>query len=127
MGARLATTTIAGKSWRRVRVVELPVSEYVRWEAAAYIESAVLGEEIRVLVRADRFASLTEDFWLFDAGEDQPYAIDMVYDEVGRPGDHKLVTDPGVITTYAQTAAAAWEAAGPLNEFLAAHDLRPTA
>lgn len=124
--ARLATTTIAGKSWCRVRVVELPLSEYVRWEAAAYPESAVLGEEIRVLVRTDRFASLTEDFWLFDAGEDQPYAIAMVYDEVGRPGDHKLVTDPGVIAHYAQTAAAAWEAAGPLNEFLAAHDLRPT-
>ncbi|HEV7451295.1 MAG TPA: hypothetical protein VGO16_07885 [Pseudonocardiaceae bacterium] len=83
--ARLATTTIAGKSWCRVRVVELPLSEYVRWEAAAYIQSAVLGEQIRVLVRTDQVASLTEDFWLFDAAEDQPYAITMLYDEVGRP------------------------------------------
>lgn len=86
------------------------MSEYVRWEAAAYIESAVLGEGIRVLVRTDRFAALTNDFWLFDPGEDQPFAIAMVYDEVGRPGDHKLVTDPGEIADYAQTAAAAWEA-----------------
>ncbi len=98
----------------------------MRWEAAAYIESAVLGEEIRVLMRTDRFASLTEDFWLFDADEDQPYAIAMVYDEVGTPGDHKLVTDPGVIDEYAQIAAATWKAAGPLSKFLAAHDLRPT-
>jgi hypothetical protein len=36
------------------------------------------------------------------------------------------VTDLGVIAEYPQTAAAAWEVAGPLNEFLAVHDLRPT-
>jgi hypothetical protein len=45
----------------------------------------VLGEQIRVLVRTDQVASLTEDFWLFDAAEDQPYVITMLYDEVGRP------------------------------------------
>lgn len=68
--ARLAATTIAGKSWRRVRAVDLPLSEYVRWEMAAYGESSVLGEQIRILTRTSKGPD--EDFWLFDAAGTDP-------------------------------------------------------
>jgi hypothetical protein len=126
--ARLAATSIAGKSWRRVRVVELPLSEYVRWEMAAYIESAVLGEEIRVLVRTTEFDDLAEDFWLFDAAEPQALAVAMRYDEEGTPGEHQLVTDPDLIIEYTRAAERAWRAGTPLNQFLAAgNGLRLTA
>jgi hypothetical protein len=122
--ARLATSTIEGKTWRRVRVVDLPLSDYVRWEMAAYIESAVLGEEIRILVRSGEFGNLINDFWLFDALESAPYAVAQRYDVSGRPGNHEVVTDPGVIATrYTAVAQRAWDAATPLNEWLAQPDV----
>lgn len=117
--ARLATTTIAGKTWRRVRAVDLPLSEYVRWEMAAYAGSSVLGEEIRILERSGPFTGLDHDFWLFDAVEQQPYAIAMAYDSDGSQGDHRLVTDADTISSYAHVADMTWEAAIPLNEFVA--------
>lgn len=121
--ARLATSILAGRSWRRVRVVDLPLSEYVRWEMAAYIESAVLGEEIRILVRSGEFAGLTNDFWLFDATTSRPYAVDQLYDATGRPGTHQLVTDRDLIAArYAALAERAWRAAVPLNQWLARPD-----
>lgn len=120
--ARLATTSIAGKSWQRLRVVSLPLSEYTRWEMAAYIESAVLGEEIRILVRSKEFEDLTEDFWLFDEGEPDARAVTLHYDDAGRPGEHEYeyVTDPSMIARLTQTAARGWDAGIPLNRFLAA-------
>lgn len=119
--ARLATSSIAGRLWRRVRVVELPLTEYVQWETAAYIESAVLGEQIRILLRTSTFTDLTEDFWLFDADQPgQAVAVAMRYDADGRPGEHQLVTDPDTVAVFAQAATRAWDAATPLNEFLAA-------
>jgi len=115
--ARLAATTIAGKSWRRVRAVDLPLSEYVRWEMAAYAESSVLGEEIRILTRTSEGPD--EDFWLFDAAGIDPFAITMVYDEKGRQGEHRLVSDADTIRSYSDLADATWKAAVPLNEFVA--------
>ena len=118
--ARLAATSLAGKVWRRVRVVDLPLSEYVRWEMAAYQEAAVLGEEIRILPRTAELADLNSDFWLFDAETASPYAVDQRYDTHGRPGQHQLVVDPAVITAHhIATAERAWEAAVPLNQWLA--------
>lgn len=46
---RIATTTIAGKSWSRVRLVLHPLTEYVRYELISYVESVVVGEEIRLV------------------------------------------------------------------------------
>lgn len=117
--ARLATTTIAGKSWRRVRAVDLPLSEYDRWEMAAYAEPSVLGEEIRILQRSGPFADLGHDFRLFDVAEAEPFAVAMTYDEDGRQGEHRLATDPDTITSNAELPDATWEAAVPLNEFVA--------
>jgi hypothetical protein len=88
----------------------------------------VLGEDIRILVRAKESDDLTEDFWLFDAGGPDALAVAMRYDEAGRPGDHELVTDPDMLTAFTQTAARAWDAGTPLNRFLAAgNELRLTA
>jgi hypothetical protein len=126
--ARLATSTIAGKSWRRVRVVDLPLSEYVRWEMSAYADSTVVGEEIRILERSAEFRDLSSDFWLFDADGDVPYAVAQRYDETGKPGTHELVTDRALIATrYAGAAERAWRVAIPLDEWLAhsAADLSP--
>jgi hypothetical protein len=39
-------TTVAGKRWPRVRIVEHPLSEYLCYEIEGYVESAT-GEEIQ--------------------------------------------------------------------------------
>ena len=127
--ARLATSSIAGKIWRRVRVVELPLTDYVRWETAAYVESSVLGEEIRILVRTPQhFAELVDDFWLFDADGPSACAVAVYYDDAGRPTGNELITDPASVAAYTEVAQRAWNAATPLNEYLVAgNSLRRTA
>src|SRR5271170_1995713 len=51
--ARIAQTTAAGKSWRRVRVIGWPLTEYERYQMIGYRESAAAGDVIRI---ADRSA-----------------------------------------------------------------------
>ncbi|MGH8895458.1 MAG: DUF6879 family protein [Egibacteraceae bacterium] len=67
---------------RRVHVVDSPLTDYLRYELAAYRYGAAAGEDIRI---TDRDAhpdldGLREDFWLFD---DQTLAL-MRYDDEGR-------------------------------------------
>jgi hypothetical protein len=127
--ARLATSSIAGKLWQRVRVVELPLTDYVRWETAAYVESSVLGEEIRILVRThQRFAELVDDFWLFDADSPSACVVAVHYDDNGQPSGNELITEPDLVAAYTEMARTAWNAATPLNEFLVVgNSLRRTA
>jgi hypothetical protein len=51
---RIAGTTAAGKSWRRVRVVGRPLSEYDCYQLIGYRESAQAGEVIRIANRSAR-------------------------------------------------------------------------
>jgi hypothetical protein len=87
----VAENVIAGKQRQRIRIVDHPLSEYIRYEFTGYTESAAAGEEILVAVRlggtraAERdLGSLAQDFWLFDAGTLEQRAILLDYDEAGR-------------------------------------------
>jgi hypothetical protein len=66
----VAAATRAGKSFRRVRLVSHPVTDYTRFELASYPENIGAGEAVRILDR--RFLSeldeswSRQDFWLFD-------------------------------------------------------------
>jgi len=127
--ARIARDTRAGKSWQRVHIVDLPPNDYLRWELAYYHAQAAVGEDIRIAIRADnpQLADLTDDYWLFDAGGPRPFAVEMIYDDAGRPGEHHLITDPARIAAYHRAQATAWSTGQPLAEFLAAHPLPLTA
>jgi hypothetical protein len=46
---RIAASTMAGKSWSRVRLVRHPLSEYLQYEIFSYIESTAVGEETRIV------------------------------------------------------------------------------
>lgn len=118
---RIALTTAGGVSWRRVHIIDAPLSEYVAFQLSGYVESQAVGEEIRLVERADRpeFAGARGDFWLFDAETPDAYAIDMTYDELGRFGGGQLVTNAGRLVEMRATAALAWAAGTPLNEFIA--------
>jgi hypothetical protein len=83
--ARIAVTTVAGKSWERVHVVDHPLSEYLCYELVGYVESQAAGERILIADRAvdEALTRLGEDFWLFDGDSPDAYAVLMHYDEAG--------------------------------------------
>jgi hypothetical protein len=116
---RIALTAAAGKSWRRVHVVRLPLSEYVTWELIGYGENQTAGEQIRI---AERTASLAElpEFWLFDGDASSAYAAEMRYDADGRYLGAELATEPARLEELRAARDLAWHAGVPLNEFLAA-------
>jgi hypothetical protein len=120
---RVAVTTAAGKHWSRLHIVDLPLTDYLRYQLAGYLESAAAGEEIRIAIRGDHpeLAGLREDFWLFDADRPDTYAIAMRFDQIGRPLDHEFVTDPRRLAVYRAARSAAWDASMSLNKFLAAN------
>ena len=92
---RIATTTVAGRSWSRLRLIKHPLSEYVRWEMIAYAESAVAGEEIRLL-NLDQYPELSDlgpDFWYFGADNPDEFAIVMHYPPDGSLPTYERITD----------------------------------
>jgi len=61
-------TTAQGVAWSRVHVIEEPLTDYLRFELAAYHENEAAGEAVWIASRATypAFASLTEDFVIID-------------------------------------------------------------
>lgn len=116
--ARIAVTTAAGKSWRRVRVLDDPPTDYQRYQHDSYVESQAAGEQITVAVRRD-VGDVGPDFWLFDAGTRDAFAIVMRYDDEGHWVGADHATDPAALdemhATYQRVAAHAQ----PLNVYLA--------
>lgn len=112
---RIATSTAAGKSWQRIHAVDWPLTDYLRYEIAGYVESQACGEEIRLCDLTDELRA-HEDFWLFDAGTNTPYALAMRYDEDGRYLRADLVTDPGKLAAYTKIRDTVWPTGRSLNE-----------
>ena len=67
----------AGKQVHRVHVVDLPLSDYIRYELAVYPENIAAGEDVRI-TRRDAHPGLNDldtDFWLFDAETAEPSVV----------------------------------------------------
>lgn len=120
--ARIALTTIVdGKHWRRVHVVDHPLTEYLRFELDGYVESAACGEEIHIADReADRrLAELDRDFWLFDAETDDAVAALMDYGPQSEFLGAEVTDDPTVLDRCRAQRDLALEHSVPLNTYLA--------
>ncbi len=80
----VAAHTAAGRLIERVRIVSQPLTDYTRYEFAAYRDNIAAGEKVRVVPRsalaADDQRWASEDFWSFD---DELVAL-LSYDEEGR-------------------------------------------
>jgi len=116
--ARIATTTLARKTWMRVRVLDEPLTDYERFELAVFPESQVVGEQIRVVPRS-RLTVSGGDFWLFDRGTRAARVVLMRYDEFGHWLGADLSDDPGVVGECHDRFQAALAASVALNQFLA--------
>ena len=117
---KIADSTAEGKRWSRVHVVDLPLSEYLRYELAAYRESARAGEHISITERqaSPELATLHADFWLFDA--DTPYAVAMLmeYSPAGEYLGANVTRDRAVILGCATARDLAARYAVPLERYL---------
>jgi hypothetical protein len=103
---------------RRIRVVELPLSDYLWWELYVLRIRADLGERIRVLPPSDvasweTSGSLPEIILL---GEQNTYQVR--YDDDGTVMGAKLLTDPRVAVACRAEMAALWTKGEDLASFL---------
>jgi hypothetical protein len=122
----VAENVLAGKQRRRIRIVDHPLSEYIRYQLTGYVESAAAGEEILVAVRrggqraAERdLSGMDQDFWLFDAGTLEQRAILLDYDEAGRFAGTREAS-PGAVAECLRWVDLAADYTVPLNAYLAA-------
>jgi hypothetical protein len=120
---RVADTTAAGKRWSRVHVVDHPLTEYLRFELATYRESAEAGEVIRIADReaSPELATLTRDFWLFDAETDRPFAALMTYDHEGQYVGAEVTHEPAIVGACMAERDIALRYSVPLAVYLGRH------
>lgn len=107
-----------GRYVGRVHVVEQPLTDYLRYELAAYAENVAAGEDVLI---ADRSAypelrALGKDFALFDSKT----ALLFDYDEDGRVRGYHAATDRGIVEDCIRQYVLAVNRAVPLADFLAA-------
>ena len=71
-----------------------PLTEYTRYELIGFVESQAVGEQIRImdLNTHPELNDLGPDFWLFDAGEPDQFAIIMRY-QAGSVLGYERTTD----------------------------------
>jgi len=117
---RVADSTAAGKSWRRIRVLSRPLSEHDCYQLLGYQESAAAGEVIRIADRSacPDLATLARDFWLFDAGTARPFTALLNYDHAGEYLDAAVTTEPAVIMACVTARNLAQQHSVPLGAYL---------
>ncbi|SEG80714.1 hypothetical protein SAMN04489712_113137 [Thermomonospora echinospora] len=106
-----------GTPFRRLRVVERPVSRYLRWEMHYFRILAEEGFELRV-IDAARLAELEREQPVPEVvvlGEKVLYQVR--YDEQWAPCGARRITDPQAVRATAAQIAALWEQGEPLIDF----------
>ncbi len=85
-----------GRRFSRVRVVDLPMSEYNRFSFALSQRNVAAGEDIRYLERGAVAGLPDHDYWLFDSRE----LIVMRFDESSRFIGGDFIDDAAVIVQH---------------------------
>ncbi len=111
----------AGKRVHRVHAVDLPLSDYIRYELAVYPENVAAGEDVRIAVRSAHpgLKELDTDFWLFDAETSKPVVVWFRYTSDGQVISRDLSDDTGDIRRARAQRDLALAHAMPLSEFMA--------
>jgi hypothetical protein len=113
-----------GTRIRRVHVVDLPLTAYLRYEMAAYQENIDAGEEVSIAIRSwhPDLAELTEDFVLFDPGSEHQAMVWMRYDDQGQLTGRVYSDDPGELARAGHRREVALAHAVSLHEFVSLAD-----
>ncbi|GAB3174281.1 hypothetical protein GCM10027059_46280 [Myceligenerans halotolerans] len=114
----VAESTRAGRTWRRVRVVTLPLTEYSDWGLRLAEATVAAGDDIRYLERDDAVGLPDFDYWLFDSRK----VAKMHFDEGdGRFIGFEIIEDPSVVVELNYQRDAAWHHAITRDDFAAEH------
>jgi hypothetical protein len=112
--------TAAGKRFARVRIVDMPLSDYSRFSHALAQYNNGAGEDIRYLTR-DQAAELPEhDFWLFDSRN----LLVMKFDGDDRFIGGEVIEDAAVVVEHNYWRDAAWHHAARRDDFATEQPVR---
>jgi hypothetical protein len=106
---------VAGKAFRRARIVSEPISEYQQWvlkDTHFYIEA---GEDIRWVPRrlVSTVALPGNDFWMFD----REMVVFLIFAGNGLVMDYLSTTDPAAIELCVSAFEAVWKLSIPNSEY----------
>jgi hypothetical protein len=106
---------VEGRRFSRVRVVDLPMSEYNRFEYALSEHNIAAGEDIRYLTRDEGDAAELpgHDYWLFDSRK----LLIMRFDDADRFIGGEIIEDPHEIVQANYWRDAAWHKATRRDDF----------
>jgi hypothetical protein len=115
----------SGKAMRRIHVVDVPLSEYMKFEIeCCYIHTGAAGEDIRLIDRSklssEHLKLITEDFWFFDSST----VMVNEYDERGTIAQARITTDPVIVAKYADIEGQLWPLSTPFSDFYREHEKR---
>lgn len=119
---RIRTDADAGRIWRRIRLVEPPLTDYVRYACEwGYTDNTDAGEQVRVLDLSDapvgaRVLVGIGDFYVLD----DTRIVAMRYDEAGVFTGADPVDGP-YAEVYRAAVRAAWSNAEPFDRWWARH------
>ncbi|MGH3849688.1 MAG: DUF6879 family protein, partial [Pseudonocardiaceae bacterium] len=118
---RIAVTTVAGKQWGRVHIVEHPLSEYLRYQLISYVESQAAGEVTRLADRGvhPELVDLGPDFWLFDHETPRACGVLLHFDDGAHLLDIESVTAPAAVAELERQRRLATDRSVSLAEYLA--------
>lgn len=105
--------TAAGRQFRRVRVVSVPLSDYSRFGVFCSQYTNEAGEDIRYLSRQDAAGLPDYDYWLFDSRKLVRLHFDQ--DETFLGGE--IIEDPAVVVQHNYWRDAAWHYAVRRDDF----------
>jgi hypothetical protein len=105
----------AKKTFRRVRIISEPVTDYIRYVWAGTGHSVDAGEQIKWLPRrlASSIALPGNDFWLFDDST----VVFTVFTGEGNVLERQLTTDPAVVELCQAAFETVWAIAIPHSEY----------
>ena len=119
---RLRADTAAGRRWRRVHALRLPLSDYLRYECEwGYTYNSANGEDVRILELDDtgmRAVAAVGDFFIVD----RRHVIRSTYDSAGTfVGAELLTADATDPVPYFALAELVWATATPFTSWWRAH------
>lgn len=121
--ARVAATTAQGKRWRRLRVLDEPLTDYQRYQltSGSYLESMACGDETLLITPTvhEQWVRRIGDFWLFDHGEATERAVAMNYSADGEYLGFAEIADQDQLQVVDRIARGVVRYATPLAEYLA--------
>jgi hypothetical protein len=112
----------AGRTMRRIHVVDLPLSDYMKFEIeCCYALTGPAGEDIRLVDRkrlSTEIQKVTqEDFWMFD----ESTIMVNDYDKDGTLYQARITTDPKAVAYYQSVDQKTWNLGVPFKDFYKTH------